>query len=525
MKGKKMRKMITLRKKCLALVLCLMMGAAALSGCGKGEKDSQESAEKESETEVPEVKGKEKTVGAFTLLVPKEMDAAEGKSESEVVLTDEDGNFILLQVVDKKEAKSYIKELQEENEKLKDESFTVNGISYTGAATKKEFYVYGKVGGKTVLASSEGFKLMDDIPLAVLASLEVDEDAEPVSCGGSSSEGTVLEACEGLYTYEKPEDFSETGQTDYLLSDKGSEIYLSYFYDADSLYDFMEDIEDYEEVTTADGSSGYLYEDGYGIYFLVPFDNFYESGFVRASGVYIFAYGLEKDPELSTVFTDLCKSVYIDPANCTDDPVENTAGDWENYWNRGWYGWYIVYDGDGKYKDDISLSYDCLAEFEVMTSGDVRFTLVQDDVDEFIMDVNLVHYNDNTDMGYLVSDSGTFHFPDTDGTGKLSSWVDFEIGEMDFMFDPEYDMNTLDDYLTFSILFVDDDADTVTVKGFLRPWGTDWDDIFDLNKDEVPEIINGHGPSSYEDMLPTNYDDWYKDRMYDPYPGIYAMSE
>ena len=65
-----MSKKMTFRKKGLAVILCLMMAVSALSGCGK-EPAEQETEEEEDDgsLEVPEIKGKEDTIGVFTLLV------------------------------------------------------------------------------------------------------------------------------------------------------------------------------------------------------------------------------------------------------------------------------------------------------------------------------------------------------------------------------------------------------------------------------------------------------------------------
>ncbi len=525
-KGADMSKKMTFRKKGLALILCLMIATAALSGCEKDGKTESDDAEESEELDIPDVSGKNKTVGAFTLLVPKGMDAEEGDTESEVTLTDDDENYILLQVYDKKEAKNHIKELQEENEKLKEESFTINGISWSGVSNKKEFCVYGKVGGKTVLVSSEGFKLMDDIPLAVLASLEVDEDAEAVSGGGSSSGSKVAEVAGGIYTVEYSKAYKEGDYSECLESVNGSaEVYLSYFSNGSSISQTLRDFEDYdyEEIKTADGMTGYLYSNDYSTYYIVPFDSYYEKDYMRIAGVYIFTYGDEDNAELQEAFRDLCRSVKVNPDYCTDEGVESVSDEWEEYWDRGWYGWYIVYDGDGKYKDDISWSYDCLAEFQLQGDNEVRMVLAQDDIDSYTIDANFVHYNDSTEMGYLVSECGELVFPDTDGSGKLNNWILMDIGDTDIMFDPEYDSYTLDEYLTFSMKMIDDDGDAVTLKGFLRPWGTDWEDIRQLNQDELPEIVTGKGPSSYDDMFPINYSDWYEDIMYDDFPGIWGL--
>lgn len=102
-----MKKKMTFRKRSLAIFLSLMMAVSALSGCTG--KDTEEPAVENDDDslEVPEVKGKEETVGAITLLVPKGMSADEAGSESAVILTDDEDEdkYIRIQIADKNEAK------------------------------------------------------------------------------------------------------------------------------------------------------------------------------------------------------------------------------------------------------------------------------------------------------------------------------------------------------------------------------------------------------------------------------------
>ena len=518
---------MSIRKKGLALILCLVMGMAALAGCEKGGDTGTEKLENENEIEVPEVNGKEKTIGAFTLLVPEKMDAAGGDSESEVTLSDDDDNYILLQVVEKKEAKNHIKELQEENEKLKEESFTLNGISWTGVSGKKFFCVYGKVGSHTVLASSQGFKLTDDISLAVLASLEVSGEAQAVSAGGSLSVVNKMEVFCGLYSIEYSNLYKE-GEYDECLEsvDGSSQVYMSFFNDAENLYSTMEQYEDYdcEEIVTSDGTTGYLYESEYGAYYIVPLENYYEAEYIRAAGVYIFTYNEKDNAGLREAFKDLCRSTYIDPQYRTDEVVEPVTYDWAKYWEQGWYGCFIIYDGKGKYKDDIAWYYDCLATFSVESDGKVWFEIVPDEgVDHPTAEMELIQCQDDTEMGYLCVDSGKFSIPDTDGEGNVKEWVEttVEYDDWTVFINPEEDMKLLDDYLTFCLELKDSDGDEAVIKGFFRPWGTDWSDLNDVPAANLPDYYVGE--KNKKPLIPGNYSDWYTDKMYYDFPGIWGF--
>ena len=196
-----MSKKMTFRKKGLAVILCLMMGIATIAGCGKEEETPVVEADEDA-LEIPEVKGKEETVGAFTLLVPKGMEAEEGSSESVVTLSEDDDKNIVFQVVEKSEAKDYVKALIEEDDSFEEITFSLDGTKWSGASYKKDFVVYAKIGKTTVIAIGTGYKYTDDIPLAVLASLEVESDAETVSIGGASGKGGTFVYGDGLFTVE-----------------------------------------------------------------------------------------------------------------------------------------------------------------------------------------------------------------------------------------------------------------------------------------------------------------------------------
>ena len=138
-----MKKKMSFRKSSLAVILSLMMAVSALSGCTFGKEPEEPVAEtgNDDSLEVPEVKGKEETVGAITLLVPKGMSAEEDGSENAVILTDDEDEdkFIRIQIAEKDEAKEYVKTLMEEDENYSEEEFTIADIKWTGASYKKSY--------------------------------------------------------------------------------------------------------------------------------------------------------------------------------------------------------------------------------------------------------------------------------------------------------------------------------------------------------------------------------------------------
>ena len=118
-----MKKKMTFRKKSFAIILSLVMALCTLSGCtfGNGQEPAVETDE--DSLEVPEVKGKEETVGVFTILVPKGMSAEEQGSESCIKLVDDedDSHYIIIQVAEKDEAKEMAETIMAIMESVKDE--------------------------------------------------------------------------------------------------------------------------------------------------------------------------------------------------------------------------------------------------------------------------------------------------------------------------------------------------------------------------------------------------------------------
>ena len=336
-------------KKLLASVICMMLGATMLAGCGKEPSEpAVEEKEDENALEVPDIKGKEETVGAFTLLVPKGFDAEEGSSESTITLTDEDDNRLVITVVDKKEVKELVKALVED-ESFKEAEFSIDGTDWKGASLKKAFSVYAKIGKQTVLVSGEGFKYEDDIPVAVMASLEVDEDAEAVNI---SSNGGTYEYGDGLYTIEYPKTYheAENGEFGDLVTEDGKQsVYvtsLSSWKDIDNKKDELLTFADDYEYVTVNGCEGilYTYEDPWGDYyaeFILELDTLYTNDFGDMAAVYIYATGDTEADALTDDFRSIINSIQVNGNYATDEsrPVAppHTADDWYGYYTGTMY--------------------------------------------------------------------------------------------------------------------------------------------------------------------------------------------
>ena len=518
-----MSKKMTFRKKGLAVILCLMMGIATIAGCGK-EEDTPVVEADEDALEVPEVKGKEETVGAFTLLVPKGMEAEEGSSESVVTLSEDDDKNIVFQVVDKGDAKDYVKTLIEEDDSYEEISFSLDGTKWTGASYKKDFVVYAKIGKATVIAIGTGYKYTDDIPLAVLASLEVESGAETVAIGGAGKGGTYVYG-NGLYTvqytgaYREADPSSEFGN---LVSKDGNQkVYITAVESFDALDDLENEIMYYDytlENFTVDGKEAFFftYEDYFGditAELVIPLDWVYMS----TSGdemvaVHIYTTGSTVEEAASDDFMELVKSVDVDDMLVTDIGPGSSgvaSGDWAEYWERGWYGFWIVSNACDDFESNIGFAYDCLATFDC--DGDEVHMQVVNAKSEGDLDVDVYfdHYSDSTVSGWLISNDGQI--------------LGYDIGYYDTYIDPESDSQLLEDYISMSVDLYDDDGNWVLeISFFLRPWGSDFNEFNYVDEDDLPYMCVNWDPVT-ADMFPFNYDTWYVNVMDDPFPGLDAI--
>jgi hypothetical protein len=515
-----MSKKMTFRKKGLAVILCLMMAVGTLTGCGK-EPAEPEEEEEEGSLEVPEIKGKEETIGAFTLLVPKGMEGEEDGSESSIILTDEDDsdNYIAICVADKSEAKDYVAALKEEDDNFKDAEYKIDGVKWTGVYYKDTFLVYGKIDKKTVVVTAEGYKYDDDIVVAVMASLEVDEDAEPISLGGATGGGTFAYG-DGLYTVEYPKTFRETDPAsefgDLVAVDGSQTIYVTAFDDWDFMYEKMDSIEsngpETETIYIGDTMGTlYTYEDFWGeisAEFVLPLEYRSQNNWGGMTGIYIYTSGADAESAVTEDFRSIINSITINPDYITDEmytiSTTTSSGDYESYWERGWYGWWIYADASEESSNYIGGNWDCLATFDV---DDDEVHMVMKDTDgDTDFDVYFSLLDDGSESGWLISDRGTV----------------FGFDAPYFYIDPEETVNILEDYLFFTATVYDGD-DWVEVRVVLRPWGADYDDFQDVDSDDLPIIIGDDGRASYGDMYPWTYDDWYVPQMNDEFPGLNAI--
>ena len=536
-----MSRSLTLRKKGLAVILCMMMAVSALSGCGKEPAEAEtEEEEDDGSLQVPDIKGKVEEIGAFTVLVPKGMTAETGLNDSEIYIRDDDDPdnvSIRLAVVDKSVKESMDPDYYEDAEKVK---FVIDGEKWTGlygenAYEMDSFKAYSKIDKQYVLVTCSGYSYDDDIPVAVMASIEVDPDAP--TYGTLWDEGLTESSNGGEYNYNGLYSIHYDSEltnayTDgsWLTNVDSTETY--YFYSMEyweEPYNRMAALEAaypcHIENIYSNGLEGYLYsyeyDDGcYTAEFILPLDYKYANSICEMTAVHLVCdyEDFTSDGSVPVNFYNLIYDLTLNYNCWTDEaaPSDNSPYPDEpdqrarNYWERGWYGWWIYSDASEAYAENISYSFDCLATFDFIDDQTVHFQLVDTDGD-MDFDVEMSWHQDENLYGWVEAKSG-----DIMGT---------DVADTSLLIDSDWNTYLLEDYISFEVYAYNGD-EYVQIRCFLRPWGSDFEDFYDVDEDYLPYIFRMDGEevqAGYADMFPFNYDSWYVGIKDDPFPGLYAI--
>ncbi len=158
-----------------------------------------------------------------------------------------------------------------------------------------------------------------------------------------------------------------------------------------------------------------------------------------------------------------------------------------DYWNRGWYGWWVVEEGFGAYADwgDGSYWWDCCADITLDGNGTLDLTLWDEDGSrqEPMAEVRLRLEPTEGSYGTVYSTGGHF-------------W-EMNLGKDEWKINPDdavYDeLLVLEGY--YAAPGSKGDAFYYTV--YLRPWGKLWDDWY----------------ADEPDCLPGYYESWYLPKL------------
>lgn len=162
-----------------------------------------------------------------------------------------------------------------------------------------------------------------------------------------------------------------------------------------------------------------------------------------------------------------------------------------DWWQGDWYGWWIMNNNTGEYSDLEDSCWDTCAVINLDNNGEGTIELWDTDSEPgsyfAIVDVKLTE--SSSDIGCLLSTEGQMYSE--------------RIRRGEWIIDPaESYVSVYGNMIAIEGFYCDSDnaANSFEYMIFLRPWGTDWEDVRnDTDNTDMP----------YTDMMPVYYDDWY----------------
>lgn len=168
-------------------------------------------------------------------------------------------------------------------------------------------------------------------------------------------------------------------------------------------------------------------------------------------------------------------------------PENQKAIDW---WNRDFYGWWIIRKGTGIYEEEKGRFYDACARVTVSPDGTGTMQIwdVNCEAGDFLAEADILMKNGMTANGGILSASGQFKSEALD--------------PKEWSADPgnTTDIGNITQMISITGNFDDpkNPGSGYTYTVFLRPWGLDWEDVRGERED-----------SAYRDMMPKHYESWY----------------
>lgn len=171
----------------------------------------------------------------------------------------------------------------------------------------------------------------------------------------------------------------------------------------------------------------------------------------------------------------------------------STTSSYGPYWNHNWYGWYLVESCSGEYEELEDHWWDVCGYIAVNDddTGKVYLWDEDGDSDDPICVVDVSFREGTTEAGCMCSESGSFWSASTN------------IEHADWLVDPGASPTANYDNMIWIEGSYEDEHGDLRYNFYLRPWGTDWDDV----------------RADFEDMLPASYDSWYVKVKDGPMPG------
>lgn len=176
-----------------------------------------------------------------------------------------------------------------------------------------------------------------------------------------------------------------------------------------------------------------------------------------------------------------------------------------SWWNGEWYGWWVVYEGNGKYAELEDYFYDACATIDVRDNTGLIDLWDVDCVEgQNIGYIDVVFTEGTTNKGRMISTGGSFY----DGVVDAGDW-DVDPGNSV--------VSRFDSMIMIDGMYYDsaDSENWIHYYVFLRPWGMSWEDVRSDSCDDMP----------YYDMMPAYYDSWYVPNMNGTMPQFFDFGD
>lgn len=159
------------------------------------------------------------------------------------------------------------------------------------------------------------------------------------------------------------------------------------------------------------------------------------------------------------------------------------------WWEGDWYGWWIIYEGEGDWAEAEDVAFDVCGRINVdpsTASGHISLWDQDEGNNKVRWEVDLAFVEGYDDRGIMCSETGSFWGESM----PVGNWY----------VDPtEYPYCEFENFICIQGTYEDSYGEGFTYYIFLRPWGTRWEDIRSGDMSDMP----------YTDMMPVLYDGWY----------------
>ncbi len=153
----------------------------------------------------------------------------------------------------------------------------------------------------------------------------------------------------------------------------------------------------------------------------------------------------------------------IQPSGSLSNTGNSTSDEDYSWWEGDWYGWWMIFDGDGYYADYINEAWDCCVDIEPRDNGHLIS----------IWDEDMNDYENNCLAEVEVEIDLDKNVAKSIGASGDHFW-DGEVAAGDWVIDPE-DVG-VENMLMIESSFTDENGDYCEYGVVLTKWGYEWNE-------------------------------------------------